>query len=72
MTMEEHMIMGGFGCFLREKCAEAGLKGPDRCFGVPETILTHGRHDLLMRDAGLLPAQMAERIEALLKGAGGE
>ena len=69
VTMEEHMVIGGFGSFLRERCAEQGLRAPEICFGVSEFVPAHGRHDLLMRDAGLLPEQMAARMTALLKGA---
>ena len=66
-TMEEHMTAGGFGSAVREKCAEMNLKGPEICFGVPDIFLQHGRHDLLMKDAGLdaesLAARVAERME---------
>ena len=65
-TMEEHMICGGFGNFLREKCAESGMDGPKICFGVKDEFLQHGSHALLMKDAGLDPGTMAEQIERSL------
>ncbi len=67
-TLEEHMIQGGFGSWLREKCAEAGLKGPEICFGVPDMFLQHGSHRLLMKDAGLDAEQIAERIALRMEG----
>ena len=68
-TLEEHMLTGGFGAYVREKCAAEGLRGPKACFGVPDLFLQHGSHKLLMRDAGLTPEQIAERISACMTGA---
>ncbi len=65
-TMEEHMVCGGFGNFLREKCAEYGMDGPKICFGVKDEFIQHGNHALLMRDAGLDSGTMAEQIERSL------
>lgn len=61
-TLEEHMQTGGFGSFVCEKCAKLSLRRPDICFGVADIYLQHGRHDLLMKDAGLTPEQIAESI----------
>ena len=61
-TMEEHMLTGGFGSFVRDFCAEIEIKGPITCFGVKDTFLTHGSHRRLLRDAGLEPDQMSEEI----------
>ena len=66
-TLEEHMLAGGFGCSVREACAEAGTGGPEICFAVPEKYLQHGSHSLLMKDAGLDAASIAERIRADLE-----
>ena len=63
-TLEEHMVQGGFGAWLREKCSEEGLREPEICFGVPGIFLQHGSHALLMKDAGLDAEQIAERIVA--------
>ena len=32
-TLEEHMITGGFGACVREKCGETGWNPPEICFG---------------------------------------
>ena len=61
-TMEEHMVTGGFGAYVREKCREMGLREPEICFGVQDRYLQHGNHSLLMRDAGLDPDHMTECI----------
>ena len=60
------MLSGGFGSYLREKCAELGMREPEICFGVKDQFLPHGSHGLLMRDAELTPECMAERIERRL------
>ena len=67
-TLEEHMISGGFGAFLREQCAEAGFRGPEICFGVPDQFLQHGSHSLLMKDAGLDAETVAERVARRMEG----
>ncbi len=61
-TLEEHMITGGFGAFVSEKCREFEVCPPEICFGIPELFIQHGRHDLLMKDAGLSAEQICERI----------
>ncbi len=69
-TMEEHMITGGFGMFVTESCVRAGLRPPVYLFAVRDQFPAHGKHDLLMRDAGLDPESMARVIrEKLQKGA---
>ncbi len=72
-TMEEHMLTGGFGMFVTENCVREGLRPPVRLFAVREEYPAHGKHDLLMRDAGLDPDTMAGGIlSALGKGEAGE
>ena len=68
-TLEEHMLTGGFGAFVRSACAENGLRPPEECYGVPDTFLQHGSHELLMKDAGLTPDILTQRIMNRLKGA---
>ncbi|MBQ9211973.1 MAG: 1-deoxy-D-xylulose-5-phosphate synthase [Clostridia bacterium] len=67
VTMEEHMVNGGFGEFVRERCAELYLQEPGICFGVSDMYLQHGNHGQLMKEAGLTPEQMALRIQGWLE-----
>ena len=69
-TLEEHMKTGGFGEYLSARCQEEGIGLPAGIFAVEDQFLQHGRHGLLMRDAGLDPEQIRNRVLACLKGAG--
>lgn len=66
-TLEEHMRTGGFGEYVREICADKGFRGPRACFGVDDQFLAHGSHSLLMKDAGLDPETLRDRIAAKMK-----
>lgn len=66
-TLEEHMTVGGMGAWLTQLCLEEGYVLPSGCFGVGEHYLQHGDHSMLLRDAGLSPEQIADRVEEFLK-----
>lgn len=66
-TVEEHSSAGGLGTYLTQICIREGWKVPSGCFGVSERFLQHGAHNLLLKDAGLTPEQIAEKIEEILK-----
>ena len=61
-TLEEHMITGGFGEYVAEKCRILRIREPEDCIGVPDRFISHGNHDRLLEDAGLSPVQIADRI----------
>jgi len=43
ITVEDHMLQGGFGSALLEQMAAAGLSGVStRCLGLPDRFVTHG------------------------------
>ena len=67
-TLEEHMVTGGFGQYVRQKCSELSLREPDYCFGVEDIFLQHGSHSLLMKDAGLDAQTLSEKIAQLYRG----
>ena len=67
VTMEEHVLAGGFGSCVCTFCVENDLPVPAITFGVEDTYVQHGRHDQLMKYLGLQPRQMAQRIAAVLK-----
>ncbi len=61
-TMEEHMRTGGFGMYVTETCVREGLPVPCILFAVPDCFPDHGKHELLIRDAGLDPETMAGKL----------
>ncbi len=72
-TMEEHVVSGGFGMFVTEACVRNGWVPPIYMFAVRGDFPAHGKHSLLMKDAGLDPESMAEIIiDKSAKGAAGE
>lgn len=61
-TLEEHMKTGGFGAYVSQKCMELCINPPKAVFGVEDLFLSHGSHALLMKDAGLDPEAIRDRI----------
>lgn len=67
ITMEEHMLAGGFGSAVSSFCVSEELPGPILSFGIQDTFVQHGRRDQLMKYLGLQPKQMAQRIRNVLE-----
>lgn len=67
VTLEEHVLTGGFGSSVTAFCADNDLPVPVITFGIEDTFVQHGRHDQLLKYLGLMPKQMAQRIAAVLK-----
>ena len=61
-TMEEHMVTGGFGEYVTQRCREMGLTVPTECIGVGDKFIQHGNHRQLLEDAGLSAPQISQRI----------
>ena len=61
-TLEEHMTTGGFGEYVTEKCRMLGTAMPVDCIGVPDRFIPHGSHEQLLKEAGLSPELITERI----------
>lgn len=69
VTLEEHVLAGGFGGAVLEGLAAAGCEGIKvRCVGVRDGFVTHGRPGVLREYLGLVPSAIADRVEALMKG----
>jgi 1-deoxy-D-xylulose-5-phosphate synthase len=45
LTVEEHMLRGGFGSAVAEALSEAGITVPTRFLGFPEQVIEHGDPD---------------------------
>ena len=67
VTMEEHVLIGGFGSAVSAFCVGEELPGPVLSFGIHDTFVQHGRRDQLLKYLGLEPRQMAGRILSVLK-----
>ena len=67
ITMEEHVLTGGFGGAVSSFCVGEELPGPMMSFGIPDTFVQHGRRDLLLKYLGLTARQIAMRLEILLE-----
>ena len=67
-TLEEHMKNGGFGEYLSRWCLDRGLEPPRTVFAVDDMFPQHGSHVLLMKDVGLDPDSIRDRILCDLRG----
>ncbi|MBR4080848.1 MAG: 1-deoxy-D-xylulose-5-phosphate synthase, partial [Clostridia bacterium] len=70
ITLEEHVLTGGFGSAVSSFCVGEELPGPLMSFGVPDTFVQHGRRDLLLKYLGLTARQIAMRVRILLEERG--
>ena len=63
MTLEEHVLMGGFGSGVTEVLVDANIRY-DKILrlGVPDEFITFGSRKQLLEDCGLSPEAIANRI----------
>jgi 1-deoxy-D-xylulose-5-phosphate synthase len=68
LTVEEHVLAGGFGSAVLELLAAEGVR-PEavRCLGIPDGFVSHGRPDELLAELGLDAQGMAAAAEAMLQ-----
>jgi 1-deoxy-D-xylulose-5-phosphate synthase len=64
VTVEDNVLMGGFGSAVLEALADADMLGDTRVlrFGLPDRYVTHGKPALLREEVGLTPEAIAEAI----------
>ena len=62
VTMEDHVIAGGFGSAVMEKLNECGCTTPVLRLGWPNQFIEHGTEAILRQKYGLTPPAMAEAI----------
>ena len=63
ITGEDGCLNGGFGSAVAEYIMDNGYINKLLRFGIPDKFVEHGKVNLLEKDLGLLPEQMAEKIE---------
>src|SRR5437660_5322737 len=64
VTIEEGVLMGGFGSAVWETLSEGGLTPRILRVGLPDRYVTHGKPALLHEEVGFTGERIAERIEA--------
>ncbi len=67
ITLEEHVLTGGFGAEICAWCVGEECPPPVLCFGIADTFVQHGDREQLLKYLGLQPKQMARRIRAVLE-----
>jgi 1-deoxy-D-xylulose-5-phosphate synthase len=71
VTIEEGVLMGGFGSAVWETLSEGGTAPRMLRLGMPDRYVTHGAPKLLHEEVGYTAERIAERIEAaVLEGRG--
>ena len=69
VTVEDNVLMGGFGSAVLEALTDRDLAGEARVlrFGLPDRYVTHGKPTLLREEVGLTADAIADRVaEAVL------
>src|SRR5688572_16069588 len=64
VTVEEGVLMGGFGTAVWKSLAEGGLAPRMLRIGLPDRYVTHGAPGLLHEEVGFTAERIAERIES--------
>ncbi len=71
VTMEDHVLMGGFGSAVLEALSELGLETPVIRIGWPDRFIEHGKVDQLRARYGLSVEAALEKLAPYLqRGAG--
>ncbi|WP_019927894.1 1-deoxy-D-xylulose-5-phosphate synthase [Nocardia sp. BMG111209] len=66
VTVEDSGLQGGVGSAVSAKLRAAGLDVPTRDLGVPQHFLAHSSRAQILRELGLVPADIARRIAGWL------
>jgi 1-deoxy-D-xylulose-5-phosphate synthase len=66
-TIEDHVLLNGFGCAVIEHLNDAGIKTPVARIGWPDQFIEHGAVDILREKHGLTAQNAVAKILALLR-----
>jgi 1-deoxy-D-xylulose-5-phosphate synthase len=69
VTMEDHVLAGGFGSAVLEELATLGLQVPVVRIGWPDAFVDHGKPDALRAKSGISVANTVEKTLPYLKKA---
>ncbi|HVZ80864.1 MAG TPA: 1-deoxy-D-xylulose-5-phosphate synthase [bacterium] len=68
LTLEENVLMGGFGSAVLEALQKNGVSDiAVRCVGIPDKYIEHGKPQLQREMCGLEPSQVAQAVREVLK-----
>ncbi|HEX4274052.1 MAG TPA: 1-deoxy-D-xylulose-5-phosphate synthase [Bryobacteraceae bacterium] len=67
LTLEDHVLQGGFGSAVLEKLSDLGLATPVVRIGWPDCFIEHGREDLLRAKYGITPDAALEKLRPHLQ-----
>jgi 1-deoxy-D-xylulose-5-phosphate synthase len=62
VTMEDHVLLGGFGSAVLEELSDLGLSTPVVRVGWPDRFIEHGKVDALRAKYGITPEAVLERV----------
>ena len=69
VTMEDHVLAGGFGSAVLECLSDAGLETPVIRVGWPDSFIEHGKVESLRAKYGITAEAAFERVRPLLRKA---
>jgi 1-deoxy-D-xylulose-5-phosphate synthase len=67
LTLEDHVLRGGFGSAVLEELSSLGLTTPVVRIGWPDRFIEHGKLDLLRAKYGITPEAAIEKLRPYLK-----
>jgi len=69
LTMEDHVLRGGFGSVVLEELNDLGISTPVVRVGWPDQFIEHGKMDALRAKYGVTAEAAVEKVLRVLKGA---
>ena len=67
LTLEDHVLRGGFGSAVLEELNNLGLNTPVVRIGWPDRFIEHGKLDALRAKYGITPEAALEKVRPYLK-----
>jgi 1-deoxy-D-xylulose-5-phosphate synthase len=67
LTLEDHVICGGFGSVVLEALSEAGVSAKHKLMGLPDAFIEHGKVDELRHANHLTVEAIINNVKSLLK-----
>jgi 1-deoxy-D-xylulose-5-phosphate synthase len=68
ITIEDNVVVGGWGARLTQELRSADIDTPVREFGIPQAFLPHGGRGELLTEIGLSPQNIARNaVEAIVR-----
>ncbi len=67
LTLEDHVLRGGFGSAVLEELNTLGLTTPLVRIGWPDAFIEHGKQDALRAKYGITPEAALEKLRPYLK-----